>query len=230
MKELQLELRRHDETDETVSVPVDRLVNCGFTGRNEEEVRKHIEELEKEGVTAPDEFPVVYPKPFQLLTTRTEFEVLSESTSGEAEFVLFPGDDETYVGVGSDHTDRELESDDILVSKTVCPNVVSDAVWPLSEVADHWDELKLRSWTGTERELYQDAALSAILPPEELLGLVDETTTEGLSGTALFSGSVGTETEQLVYSETFTVELFDPVLDRSLSVSYEAQPIDWMAE
>lgn len=232
MKELQLDLQRREEPKMTVTVPVSRLVNCGWTGRDEAEVHKHIKELEQEGVTAPDEFPVVYPKPYHLITTRTKFEVLSESTSGEAEFVLFLGEDETYVGVGSDHTDRELERTDIVVSKTVCPNVVGDSVWPLSEVIDHWDELRLRSWTGPrdDRRLYQDARLSAILPPGDLVDIVEDATEEPSTGTALFSGSVGTETEELVYSETFTVELFDPVLDRLLSVLYEARPIDWVEQ
>lgn len=222
---------RVDSSDGTIverSLSVERIANCGFTGRNEEEVRKHIDELEEAGIPTPDEVPVVYPKPNHLLVTGGTFDVIAGATSGEAEFVLFPQGEETYVGVGSDHTDRDLERQDILLSKTVCPNVVGETVWRLSDVADHWDRLELRSWTGTDRTLYQETTLDAILSPDALFALIDEGTTAPLQGTAVFSGSVGTETGELAYDEAFAVELHDPVLDRALDVEYTARELDWV--
>lgn len=226
-----LSLRVVDENGESErrSVSVDRIANCGFTGRSEEDVRKHIDELEAEGIPTPDTFPTVYPKPSNLITTGEEMEVISGRTSGEVEFVLFPNGSEAYVGVGSDHTDRKLEEDDIVLSKTVCPNVVGDTVWRLSDIADHWDQIELRSWTGPDHELYQEATLDAILPPEELLSLVDDRSSAPLEGTAVFSGSVGTETGELDYADTFAAELYDPVRDRRITHEYTVHELDWLS-
>jgi hypothetical protein len=230
MSELSLTVVEADGTEERRDVSIDRLVNCGYTGRSEADVRQHIEELEAEGVPAPETFPTAYPKPSQLLATGRDIEVVTDRTSGEAEFVLLPQGKETYVGVGSDHTDRELEETDVLRSKAVCPNVVGDTVWRLDDVADHWDDLVLRSWigTGTDRSRYQHATLAEIRPPEELLSFVDDRSHAPLADTAVFSGSVPVESGELVYADTFAVELFDPVLDRSLSVEYGVEELDWL--
>jgi hypothetical protein len=228
MNPLSLQVVDADGRRERRTVSVERIANCGYTGRSEEEVRKHIAELENEGVPAPETFPTVYPKPSHLITSDGTIEVMSDRTSGEVEFVLLEGEPETYVGVGSDHTDRELEEEDIPLSKLVCPNVVSETVWRLSDVADHWDRLRLRSWVGPDRDPYQDATLEAIRPPEDLVSLVEERSTEPIEGTALFSGSVGTETGELVYADTFVGELSDPVLDRSLSLEYDVEVLDWL--
>jgi hypothetical protein len=166
-----------------------------------------------------------------LLTTGDEIEVPSAETSGEAEFVLLPGEDETFVGVGSDHTDRGLEEESIVLSKTVCPNVMSESVWRFSDVEDHWDEIELRSFTSptSDRSPYQTATLESIRPPEALLELTAEWISEPIENTAIFSGSVGTETETLVYSEYFEATLYDPILDRSLTSAYEVRELDWIA-
>lgn len=235
MTTLDLLLQRQGASaPESVSVSVDRLANCGWTGRNEVELRKHIEELEEEGIEAPDEFPVVYPKPNHLITTSTDVEVISAETSGEAEFVLFPqaDTDEVYVGVGSDHTDREMETESIVVAKSLCPNVVGTELWVLEDLLDHWDEIELRSWTGSngERTLYQDATFEAILPPGDLFDLIEEKTTRPTEGTAIFSGSVGTETDDLIHGNFFEVELHDPVLDRTMRVEYDISQLDWLAD
>ncbi|WP_336000458.1 DUF2848 family protein [Halorientalis halophila] len=235
MTTLDLQLQRQGSSEsEPVNVSVDRIANCGWTGRNEEELRKHIEELEEEGIEAPDEFPVIYPKPYHLITTSDDIEVVSEETSGEAEFVFFPqaDTDEVYVGVGSDHTDREMETESIVVAKSLCPNVVGSDLWLLEDLRDHWDQIELRSWTGSddERVLYQDATLEAILPPADLFDLVEEKTTEPTEHTAIFSGSVGTETDELVHGDFFEVELHDPVLDRTLRAEYDVSKLDWVVD
>jgi hypothetical protein len=228
--DLPVVLERTDGSERPMDLRVERLVNCGWTGRDEEAVREHVEELEAEGVTAPDEIPTLYPKPRHLVTTADTIEVLSERTSGEAEFFLFAAEETTYVGIGSDHTDRELERDSVLVSKTVCPNVVGDRVWTLESVRDHWDDLELRSWMTVdgERVSYQDATLAAIRPPGELVELVAEASETTTDRTAIFSGSVGTETESILCGERFSLELYDPVHDRSLTDVYDVEVLDWM--
>jgi len=216
---------------EPSTLAVERIVNCGYTGRDEAAVQAHIDELAAEGVPAPDSFPTFYPKPHHLLATPGRIEVIGERTSGEAEFVLVPTAEETYVGVGSDHTDRNLERTDIPASKLVCQNVIGETMWPLSAVQRHWDELVLRSWVvedGT-RTTYQEATLDAIRPPGELLSMVEDRLRAPLTGTAVFSGSVSTETDELRPASRFEAELYDPELDRRLACEYDVSVADWLS-
>ena len=194
---------------------VRRMVNAGYSGRDQQEVRRHKEELRREGIPAPESTPTLYPVITDLLTLQEEIEVVGDRTSGEAEFVLLVGDEGCLVGVGSDHTDRELETVDITKAKQVCPNVMGPKVWSLDEVQDHWDALVLRSWVseGGRRTLYQEAALEALLPPRELMAFVRSRLMDGqLEGTVIFSGTVSILTPEIIYGDSFEVELEDPVL------------------
>lgn len=216
--------------NETKTLEIERLLNCGYTGRDEAAVQAHIDELAEEGITSPDEFPTLYPKPNHLLSQIDGIEVLGEHTSGEAEFVLFPTPETTYVGVGSDHTDREVEREDIPLAKTICPNLVGEGLWRLRDVEDHWDELVLRSWVTSdgERIAYQNATVDAIRTPEDLLLIAKENARAPIEGMAIYSGSVATSTDEFVFGERFEVELYDPVLDRSLTCAYNVEPISWL--
>lgn len=230
MTDLTLRVAGRDGGTAERVVPVERLVNAGYTGRDEAAVRDHIAELAAEGVPAPDRFPTLYAKPSHLLTTDDRIEVAGDRTSGEAEFALFVTDEGVFVAAGSDHTDRAVERESVPLSKQVCQNVVGTDAWRLDEVSDHWDALELRSWTerGGERLRYQDASVDRIKPPAELLALVEERTTGPQAGTAVFSGSVATLTEELVCGDRFEVELNDPELDRRLTCAYDVSVIDWL--
>ena len=220
-----------DTPESQITLDIERIVNCGYTGRDEDAVRNHVEELASEGVPAPDTVPTFYAKPHHLLTTDDRIEVMGERTSGEAEFVLIEADGTTYVGVGSDHTDRRLEREDVLLSKLVCQNLLSTDVWPLQGVIDHWDDLELRSWVVDDGEQipYQEAPLSTIKPPGELRAAVEERLSEPLAGTAVFSGSVATATEDLIPGDRFEAVLYDSVRDRRLECAYDISVVDWLA-
>lgn len=209
-----------------------RLVNAGYTGRDQESLRRHIEELKKEGVPAPDSTPTAYEVITKLLYFDDEIEVVGEKTSGEAEFVLFCGGGEVYVGVGSDHTDRELETVSIIKSKQICPNVMSNRVWDLKAVRKDWDDLLLRSWVKDEREeklLYQQAPLSSILAPEELMGFVKNKLDDGnLEGVVIFSGTVSIIPEKIHFSPYFEVELLNPKTGQRLSCGYRVRNLRYL--
>lgn len=111
-----------------------RLVNAGYTERDQERVRKHIEELKKEGIPALDSTPTASEVITKLFYFEDEIELVGEKTSGEGEFVLLWGEGQVYVGVGSDHTDHELETVSIIKSKQVYLNVMSNHVWDLQDV------------------------------------------------------------------------------------------------
>ncbi len=126
--------------------PVRRVVNAGYVGRDQHAVRAHIEELAREGIPPPKQVPMLFPFLSAQLTTGDRIEVIGGDTSGEVEYVLLLHQGEVYVGVGSDHTDRALERDNLVKSKQVCANVLSREVWRYQDVQAHWDDLELRSW------------------------------------------------------------------------------------
>lgn len=206
---------------------VKKIVNAGYTGRNQEEVQKHIDELKEKGIPGPDEIPTYFPKFRDRLTQAEEVEALDEKGhTGEAEYVLLCAGNEIYVAAGSDHTDRLVEQTSIPKAKQVYPNFISKDVWKLSEVRDHFDQIILRGVVvnnGIE-SVFQEVPLSALLSPDELFALVNEivTDTEGL---AIFSGTVGTLVD-LDCTPVFRTELDDPVLGRKLSCSYRMKTID----
>ncbi len=208
-----------------VQFALDRTFNAGYSGRDEDAVQAHIDELVAEGLSAPDSVPVVYElAPYTLLVDPGKITVVGPDTSGEAEFGLLVTGEETYVVAASDHTDRDLETESIPKSKQVAPNVVSAEAWRFSDVRGHWDDIELRAWNTRdgERSRYQDSTLDEIRPPTEILDVVRERYGASLQqGTAVLSGTVATVSGEVAPGSHFEVELHDPVLDRTLSVGYD---------
>lgn len=211
------------------------LINAGYTGRNREAVQAHIDELALKGIPAPKSTPTYFPKVADRIMQSGTFEVLDETDhSGEGEFCLLCHKGVFYVTPSSDHTDRKLEETSILKSKQVYPNVVGTKVWRLDELEDHWDSIIMKSWVtkNGEETLYQKTALSALMPPAELISRVRKLlhNPEDLEGIMIFSGTVAALNE-LSYSQTFKVALEDPVKGRTLTCDYRMKPISlWYAE
>ncbi len=230
MKVLNLTLKERGGI-KPLSFSVKRMVNAGFVGRDQEAVRRHIEELRKEGVPVPEEVPVLYPVASYLITSGDMLEVVDGSTSGEAEFVLLLQKGKMYVGVGSDHTDRKLEASSIIKAKQICPNVVSSAVWPYEEVKGVWDALVLRSWVekGDQRILYQETKLASIMSAEDILSFVrSKIEDEDLNGMVIYSGTVSALGGEIIYGGGFEVELHNPQANDSLWCKYKVKLLDYL--
>ena len=240
-KRLLLELESKHGAQAT-AFEVEEVLCAGYAGRNQEKVMEHIRELEKIGVKPPPSVPVIYSVPSHQAVTDPAVTVHGDRTSGEVEFVLIMDGERILVTVGSDHTDRELETDDILKSKEVCPKPLAPRVWDYEEVAGHWDSLVLRSWVtdSSGRRLYQQHDLTALLRVDDLLTAVIKATAggkvkagaattvagetidhakESLKGRLIFSGTVPTR-EGFVFGREFEMELHDPVLGRSIFYKY----------
>lgn len=204
---------------EPVSFRAERLVVAGFTGRDRDRVHDHIEELERIGVPRPDEVPSFYELDVGLLTTDDRIAVDSGETSGEAEpVVFFAMDGRWLVGIGSDHTARDLERESIAASKAACPKPVGADVFVYDDIKDRWDELLLRS--HVDGELYQEARLAEILPLSRLVEtLIDRPDTDA-EGLALFLGTVPLRTDDFIYGRTFHAELEIPDGTQRTSFSY----------
>jgi hypothetical protein len=208
------------------------MINAGYVGRDQAEVRRHIDELAAKGIPGPESTPVLFPKIRRALVTDESIEVYGEHTSGELEYVLLvESEDEIYVGLGSDHTDRKLEELDIPRSKQMCPNVLSKCVWPLAEVSGHWDDLIMRCDVVKDglQTPYQETRLAAILAPPELISFVKSKVTTSLDGVVIYSGTVGLLSGEFVYANRFTAELVDEVLNRKLELAYDVHPLRYMA-
>jgi hypothetical protein len=229
--DIELTLERRDRVESLIFTYL-RMVNAGYVGRNQEEVRRHIEELAEKEIPGPKATPTLYPIIPRALVTDSQIEVYSRETSGEVEYVLLVEDESRiYVGLGSDHTDRHLEEADIPRSKQICPNVLSRTVWPLEEVRDHWDDLLMRSRvvsTGQE-VLYQEARLALILGPEDLMDFVRSKMAGPPKGTVIYSGTVSMLTGGFVCGERFEAELVDSKLNRRLELAYDVRPLDYLA-
>ncbi len=199
---------------------IDRLIIAGWTARDQRAVEHHIRELEALGVKRPKTTPIFYRAAASLLTTADAIEVLGVASSGEIEPVVFALDGELWVGVGSDHTDREAETVGVSLSKQMCAKPVSAKLWRFAEVADRWDDLVLRSYaiTGSERRLYQEGTAKAMRPVAELirLGTGGDTLPDG---TAMFCGTLPA-IGGVAPADRFEMELHDPQSGRSITAGY----------
>jgi hypothetical protein len=208
-----------------------RMVNAGYVGKNQEEVRRHIEELAAKGIPGPKSVPVLYPVVCNMLSLDPTIEVYGNETSGEVEYVLcVVNEDEVYVGLGSDHTDRHLEETDIPRSKQICPNLMSRTVWPLEEVAEQWDDLLMTASVvkNTEAITYQEGRLGLLLNSAELMAFVKSKIGGPLENLIIFSGTMGMLTGEFVFGERFSAKLMDEKLNRRLEISYDIRPLDYL--
>ena len=201
---------------------VENLVVAGWTGRNVEALNAHIVELEALGVARPKSVPIFYRNAASLLTTADTIQAVGGKSSGEVEFVLYSFAGRLWLGIGSDHTDRNAETINVTLSKQMCAKPVGPQLWRYADVQPHWEKLTLRSFVPGEngkRRLYQEGSVANMRSPEELIALY--TGGHALAeGTAMFCGTFPAH-GGISYSDTFEMELEDPVLNRKLTHSYK---------
>jgi len=215
-----------------ISLEIKGAILCGYTGRDQTAVKRHIEELQNEGVKPPPSVPTYYPKPPQGITFDGDIYVQGHETSGEVEYVLLVNPQGLWVGLGSDHTDRELERLDILKSKQACPTIISRSLWNYDAIKEHWDNIEIRSWATREdrKALYQESSLATILPPGELIRLVQQKVRGSLEGIIIYSGTPPLKTEGIVFADRFEGELYDPVLGEKLTFNYSIHTLSWFRD
>jgi len=216
---LNLTLQSHNSATSR-NVPIDDLVVAGWTGRDPAAVEKHIQELERLGVKRPATTPIFYRVSAARLTTAEEIEVVGERSGGEVEFVLLQHGGRLWVGTGSDHTDREVETYGVTVSKQMCDKPVAPLFWAFDEVAPHWDRLMLRAHVveGGASVLYQEGTVTAMMDPKSLLS---RHTPDGrlADNTLLFCGTLAAR-GGVRPTGHFGFELEDPVTQRKIAHAY----------
>ena len=206
----------------------ERVIIAGYTGRNQEETRAHIRELERQGIPTPAEIPAIFRTTLDRLTTDGEIEVVGDRTAGEAEAVLLVRGGDLWIAIGSDHTDRKLETIDIPASKQVCPKPVSAEVWRYADLRERWDNLVLRSWVGDSgREVrYQEGRMAALLRPEDLLAMLRRRLGDAVDGATIYTGTIPLIGGKFAHKPFFTAELYDEETGRSLVCAYRVRSVD----
>lgn len=205
---------------ETKDISVSKAIVAGWTGRDRVALEKHIKELEELGVARPASTPIYYRVSAARITTAPVIETSGEASSGEVEFVLAQMGGDIWIGVGSDHTDRQVETYNVTVSKQMCEKPVAPEFWRYADVAPHWDQLVMRSWIeeNGERVLYQEGSVVAMLDPMTLIGgyegkpALDE-------GALMFCGTFAAK-GGIRPADFFEFEIHDPVLNRTIRHAY----------
>lgn len=204
----------------------DNVYVIGYAGRDMEKTQEHIDELERElGVAPPKKIPTIFEVSKEIVTQDSDLKFVGEQTSGEAEYVILLKNGKTYITIGSDHTDRGLESVSIFKSKQVCLKPIADTIWDYDEVKDHWDSIRLVSnqiVNGKEIN-YQNDTLASILPVEKILEELKDRVGD-IDNSIIYSGTVpllgGFE-----YGNKFISKIVDEKLGRTINLNYEVNVI-----
>ncbi|NKX55739.1 DUF2848 family protein [Arthrobacter mobilis] len=162
-------------TGETITLTGFHGIVAGYTGRDLAAVQHHIDELAAIGVAPPPEVPMFYPVDAELFDSSGEHPGSANLTSGEIEPLYIRHHGRFYLGIGSDHTDRDLETEDIGASKRACPKPVSAQVIPVDSLESlSLDDCIARSWV--DGRLYQEGSLAGIRTPADVVQLLLERT------------------------------------------------------
>lgn len=217
---------REQSTGKEIGVDVSRVFNAGYAGSDQAKVQEHIDELAKLGVPTPETTPTLYPIANNNPTTDETIQVQHGETSGEIEYVLIWAEGELYVTVGSDHTDRRLETFSVPMSKQAYPNIIARDVWKYSDVKDHWDQITFTCWasSGEERELYQQGKVTDLMTPEEWEPQF-ESMQVNRQRNFFFSATINTVAKSLAFAEYYEFELHDPVRDQTIRHAYKVEQL-----
>ncbi len=203
------------------SVDISTVIVAGWAGRDHAAIEHHIEELAAIGVPRPSAVPLYYRIADNQLTQAERVQAVGPHSSGEVEAFVFNFNGEMMVSIASDHTDRKLESHSVALSKQICIKPVARSAWRFADVADHWDELIIRSTIEEhgKRVSYQEGPLSTLRTPLDLIaGYTGDVSTLPV-GTGMTCGTVAVQ-GGIRPAQVFEMELHDPKLGRSLQHRY----------
>jgi hypothetical protein len=205
-----------DDRGASVSLTPDAFIIAGYTGRDRAMVQKHIDELEREGIAPPPEVPMWYDMPVTILTTADAIKTASAKSSGECEPVIIGIEDALYLGIGSDHTARDVEREDIRKSKAVCPKPVGRSLVRIDAFGPEFDALTIESWI--DGEPYQAGTVAQLIPlAKTLAGFRARTKAKAF---ALFCGTVPLLTHGFRFGSNFRAKIGGGPLTSPLTLDY----------
>lgn len=189
----------------------------GYSGSNKEKIYAHIKELEEElNVAPPKKIPTIFEVSKEILTQDKDLYFVGEKTSGECEFVIIMKDSKIYIGLGSDHSDRELEAISVPKAKQICLKPISVDIWDYEEIKDHFPKIKLSA--KSDFEDYQVGTLADIISVEEILSELNKSLGH-IDNCVIYSGTVPL-VNGYKYGKNFSLELNDEILGRKIAFDY----------
>jgi len=210
------------EDSQPAPVAIQHLVIAGWTGRDRAALQHHIEELEALGVKRPTTTPLFMRLAPNRLTTEPGIACTGTSSSGEVEFLLLRSGGRLWVGTGSDHTDRDVETLGMTISKQICDKPIAPVFWPFETVSAHWDDLQLRSfiYENGVRVPYQAGSVASMLDPKDLMARFPFGGAGLPEGTLMFCGTMAAK-GGIRPSDRFEFELDDPMTGRTIAHGYD---------
>lgn len=185
------------------------LLVIGYAGRDQASVQHHIDELAAIGIAPPPHVPMVYDLAPDLVTNDPVVTVSGTRSSGEVEPVLVRAGGVWYLTLGSDHTDRAIEAEDVRTSKAVCPKPVSgsairlDGDPSIGELDAAWDAIEVTS--AIDGVAYQRGTLAALRVPSDLIA---HAIAAGHAGDlVIFGGTVPLLDGAFRYGRTFSATM-----------------------
>jgi 4-hydroxyphenylacetate 3-monooxygenase len=205
-----------------VSLTPEKLIVAGYTARDEESARAHIAELAEIGVPPPASVPAYYDLDPALVTSEPVVEVDGTSTSGEVEPVIIRAHGRYFLGVGSDHTDRDLERTDIATSKAACPKPVGGTVVEIGADLSELDWDSLRAESVVDDRPYQKGSVATLRHPQELIERMTVEIGEVAGDLVLFCGTFALLGGEFVFGARWGLSLSLPD-GRTLAHAYETR-------
>lgn len=213
--------------DRYISFPINRVLIVGYAGRDIKKTMEHIRELELElQVPPPHKIPTIFECSRENLTQEKNIRFVGRETSGEVEHCIIKHNGEIFIGIGSDHTDRKLESLSVPKAKQVAPKPIGKYVIPYRLLKDHWDDIELASYqtVAGEEILYQMGVMKDILPVEFIIKELEERVGD-INNCIIFSGTVPLK-DGFKYGTDFRGIIRDKYLECSISVEYHLDIIE----
>ena len=208
-----------DERGTEIAFEPAAFIIAGYTGRDRAAVQEHIDELAQQGIAPPPSVPMWYEMPPSLLTTADRIDVPTPQTCGEVEPVLIGIDGALFLGIGSDHTARDVERENIATSKRICPKPIGRAVTRIGTLDERFDDLRLES--TIDGEAYQSGTFAQIVSLASLrAGFAERTAAAQF---ALFCGTVPLLTHAFRFGKRFEARISGDLLQRPLTLAYDAQ-------
>jgi 4-hydroxyphenylacetate 3-monooxygenase len=205
-----------DDRGASVSLTPDAFIIAGYTGRDRAMVQKHIDELAREGIAPPPEVPMWYEMPVTTLTTAGAIKTASPQSCGECEPVIVGIGDALYLGIGSDHTARDVEREDIRKSKAVCPKPVGRSLVRVDTFGPEFDDLMIESWI--DGEAYQSGTVAQLISLAKTLeGFRARNDAQAF---ALFCGTVPLLTHGFRFGTKFSAKIGGGPLTSPLTLEY----------
>ncbi|KAA0256989.1 DUF2848 domain-containing protein [Deferribacter autotrophicus] len=223
---LKAKVVNRDNVTAEINLDWEFAVALGYTGRDQESVNRHIEELKKLNVPIPQSIPAVYWFDPERISTTDTLYVIGDKTSGEIEFfAAFNASDELFITVASDHTDRELESISVSKSKQICTKIISNIFWRYDDIKNHFDEIILQCFVKFEDSeeyiLYQEGKLNNILQINELIKYIKSDYFYNNEKFCFFSGTIPILSSETLFAKKYKLLMIDPVLKREITHTYK---------